>query len=366
LLGPAATAIAQNFPVRAGETYYFEFWYKFDAGATGSARLGGVTLDAAGSAVGFPLYGVTPTTTWTKLSASFTVESNSVSFTLVAFHDYAPSTGNLYIDDVLLVKKVPTEGIADGAVTAAKITNQTITAAQIANNTIAAGNLVNNTITANQISNATITATQISNATITGVKLANQSIASVNIANNTITANNIANATIGTTQISSTAGITGGQIANNTITANNINNATITANKIASATITATQIASLTITASQIANLTITGAQIANATITSAKIADLSVDKITGWGGASISILSNLTLTGAANLILQDGGIIIMSGYPISAPTSQIVGYSVESIHPFLLNGVSGATGTFKDLANNTVHVIGGIITSLT
>jgi hypothetical protein len=61
--------------------------------------------------------------------------------------------------------------IANGVITADKITPNSITGDKIASNTITATQIVNNTITSTQIANNTITATQIASNTITGDKL---------------------------------------------------------------------------------------------------------------------------------------------------------------------------------------------------
>lgn len=196
----------------SGEKIYYEFWIKTDSNWNGTAgnskfRFG----DQNGSfltAIGYN--GVK--TSWTKYSGVYTVPNDVTAIQLSIGND--GSTGNVWIDDIILSKQVKGQLIVDG----------TITADHIASRTISADKLVSGTITASSgvIANLAIGTAQIQDSAITNAKIANLAVDEANIANGAITNAKIAN-----------------------LDASKITTGTLNASRIGANTITATHISSL-------------------------------------------------------------------------------------------------------------------------
>jgi hypothetical protein len=341
-----------------GDQWYFEFWARTDAAWNGVAaansklRLG----DQSGNVL--TAVGYVASLTWQFYSLTYVVPTPSSGAGVTAVQPsfrFDHTAGNIWIDDVVIRKKVAGSLIVDGTVTATQIAANTITAgqilagtitsAQIAANTITAADIAANTITAGQIAVGTITASsgiignaaivtaniataaittaQIADATITSAKIASIDAGKITtgtlsaglIASGTITSDMIAAGTITASDIAA-ATITGDRLVANTITAGQIAASTITSNEIAANTITAGQILAGTITSAQIAANTITAGQILAGTITTTEIAT---------GTIQAADIATGTITATSGIIASlDGGVITansISGTSIKAQT---------------------------------------------
>ena len=149
--------------------------------------------------------------------------------------------------------QVATAGIADSAVTSAKI----------ADGTIVAGDIADGAITSAKILDGTIATGDLADSAVTSAKIADSAVTSAKIADGTIVAGDIAD-----------GAVTSAKILNGTIVAGDIADGTITGAKIDVFTIVAGNLATGAVTSAKILDGTIATGDIADGAITSAKILD--------------------------------------------------------------------------------------------
>lgn len=199
---------------------------------------------------------------------------------------YRTTDGNFFVYSAGNYQQVvmPTAGIADGAVTTAKITNNSITTdkidaaglstAGIANSAITTDKIANDAITSAKIADGTIVNDDIAASTIQGSRLANGAVGTLALADGGITSAKLAAGAVNTAALEALA-ITNDKIANTTIAYGKLNLAdgSVPGTKITSATISGLQIATGGILTANLADGAVTNAKIAASGIQEGKLA---------------------------------------------------------------------------------------------
>jgi len=192
---------------------------------------------------------------------------------------------NLYIYSAGSYQQVvmPTAGIADGAITTAKIAANAITDAKIQSGGLTAGSIASDAVTTikildgnvttAKIADSAITNAKIAAATIQGTKFADGAVGTAALATSGITSAKFAAGAVDTTALGSGA-VTNVKIADNTIAHAKLNLAAgdIPGSKITSATISGLQLASAAVATAAIADGAVTAAKIATSGVTAGKI----------------------------------------------------------------------------------------------
>jgi hypothetical protein len=207
---------------------------------------------------------------------------------------------------------VNTSGIADNAVTNAKIGPLAVTAAELAADAVTRakildGEVIDVKIAALAITNAKLALSAVDTANvvagaITDVKVATSAITNTKIADDAITTAKIAALQITSAKIAAGAIVAGKLSAGAIDTTSLIANGIITDALIATGTITGAKIAALTISAGNIAVGTITGDRISANTITADKISAISLAVIQAVVGNLGAITANIGTVSAGQI----------------------------------------------------------------
>ena len=200
---------------------------------------------------------------------------------------------NLYIYSAGAYQQVvmPTAGIADGAVTTAKIAANAITDAKIQSGGLTASGIASNAVTTIKILDGNVTTDKMADSAITNAKIAPNTIASnrlaagavdtAALATSGITSAKFAAGAVDTTALGAAA-VTNDKIANTTIAYAKLNLADgdVPGTKITSATISGLQISTGGVLTANIADSAITNAKIASGTIGVGKFANGAIDTV--------------------------------------------------------------------------------------
>jgi len=192
---------------------------------------------------------------------------------------------NLYIYSAGSYQQVvmPTAGIADGAITTAKIAANAITDAKIQSGGLTAGSIASDAITTIKILDSNVTTAKIADsaitnakiaaATIQGTKIADGAVGTAALATSGITSAKFAAGAVDTTALGSSA-VTNVKIADTTIAYAKLNLAAgdVPGSKITSATISGLQLASAAVATAAIADGAVTAAKIVTSGVTAGKI----------------------------------------------------------------------------------------------
>lgn len=193
---------------------------------------------------------------------------------------------NLYIYSAGSYQQVvmPTAGIADGAVTTAKIAANAVTdakiqsggltATSIASNAITTIKILDSNVTTDKVADSAITNAKIAAGTIDGTRLASGAISTAALAASGITSVKFAAGAVDTTALGTSA-VTNVKIADSTIAYAKLNLAAgdVPGSKITSATISGLQLAASAVATAAIADDAVTAAKIATSGVTAGKIA---------------------------------------------------------------------------------------------
>ena len=197
-------------------------------------------------------------------------------------------TGAKIADD-----SIDSEHYVDGSIDTAHIANDAVTTDKIADGTIQAGNIGANAITNGKMADGSVGANEIVSGSvdsqhyadgsidrvhleadiIDGTKLADNAVDSEHITDGSIDTAHLSGGLIQTDKILNGA-VTGAKIANNTITATQIANDTITSTKIADDAVTNDHLAIDSVASPQIRDNNVTTAKILDGNVTRAKLQD--------------------------------------------------------------------------------------------
>jgi uncharacterized protein YjbI with pentapeptide repeats len=233
--GTVKDTVNSAIPCQGGDQFYAECWIKATGvPASGTAQLA-ATLTGSGMGTSYPAFDNisvnTISATWVKLSGVVTIPSGYTGIQVRCSIRNDVASGDYYFDDVIFRRVTPSVLIADGAITASKITTRTITADKLVTNTItvSSGVIATGAITDAMIANASITNASIKTGTITDALIANGTITNASIKDSTITNTEIANATI---QYAKIASVDASKITVGTLSADRIGANTITVDKL--------------------------------------------------------------------------------------------------------------------------------------
>ena len=133
----------QLFEAKAGEQFYMELWARrsatFVGGDTGGPRLRLVRGNGAspGTTIGnvyFRASDIPTADTWTKLSATVTIPAETglsqIYFAIAGLP--ANAAGTVWVDDIVVRRVIPSDQLANNAVTAGKIATGAVGSTQIA------------------------------------------------------------------------------------------------------------------------------------------------------------------------------------------------------------------------------------------
>ncbi|MCX5751277.1 MAG: hypothetical protein NT099_06390 [Candidatus Saganbacteria bacterium] len=199
--------------------------------------------------------------------------------------------------------------VADGSITAAKITNEAVTNGKIASNAITSAKITDEAVTSGKIAAGAVTSAKLaSNLSVTGIVTAGAFSGSGSGLTN-IPASSLADGSITAAKITDEA-VTEGKIASSAVTAGKIAAGAVTSAKLASnlsvtGTVTAGAFSGsgsglTNIPASSLADGSITAAKITDEAVTEGKIASSAVTagKIAAGAVTSAKLASNLSVTG--------------------------------------------------------------------
>lgn len=219
--GPSGIAARLNTTIDAaeGDQWYIEFWASRNSTWNGSAsnsklRIGDQNNSII-TAVPYDVSSMPANGAPQKFTHDFVVPAGKTGLIFILYSD--ATAGGVWIDDIVIRRRVTGELLVDGAVTARSIATGTITANEIAGRTITAAKIATNAITANEIAALTITAAEIASLAITSAKIAALAIQAGHIAANAITADKIEAGAITAIKIDTDA-ITATKIAATAIT----------------------------------------------------------------------------------------------------------------------------------------------------
>ncbi|MEG2887210.1 MAG: hypothetical protein RR853_08805, partial [Aurantimicrobium sp.] len=217
-----------KIPIKPGDVFYAEFWMRRSStwdGGGGNSKLrfgwGNSNASLAYAAVN------APANVWTRRAFRFAIPADATATVMdVLLANGDATTGDCYLDDIVIRKVFGGELLVDGAITARELAVDSVTAEKVLARAITTTKIATNAVTANEIAALTITANEIAANAITATKIAALQIQA-------------------------------GHISANAITADKIDAGAITAIKIDTDAITATKIAATAITSKH----TITGAR---------------------------------------------------------------------------------------------------------
>jgi hypothetical protein len=245
---------------------------------------------------------------------------------------------------------------------------------------VASANLQDAAVATSKIADLSVVTSKLAGFAVDSTKLSDLAVTASKLANSSVTAQAIANAAVGSAAIATAAVGTAA-----------IQDLSVVNSKLGFASVAAANIQAASIGTALIADAAISAAKIQDAAITDAKISSLSVNKITGWGGATINLSGTLNFQGPGSIQMFGGGGIYVSPGLVAATAVNInqlnmygspiidtntvfrgagvycpnYGVTAAGFNPYA-SGVQyfGATLTFKDFNGTTHNVIGGVIVS--
>jgi hypothetical protein len=222
--------------------------------------------------------------------------------------------------------QIATAGIADSAVTSAKIADGTIVAGDLADGAVTSAKILDGTIATGDIADGAITSAKILDGTIATGDLADSAVTSAKIADGTIVAGDLADGAVTSAKILDGT-IVAGDIADGAVTSAKILDGTIVNADInASAAIALSKLATgalpttITVASGNIVNGTITNTDISSsAAIESSKLKG-NIYILTKSSAQSISNATDTNLTWASNTELGGLGYTLTSSTYVNIP----------------------------------------------
>jgi hypothetical protein len=202
--------------------------------------------------------------------------------------------------------QVPTAGIADSAVTSAKIADGTIVAGDIADGAITSAKILDGTIATGDLADSAVTSAKIADGTIVAGDLADGAVTSAKILDGTIVAGDIADGAI------TSAKILDGTIVNADINAS----AAIALSKLATGALPTT----ITVASGNIVNGAIVDADISSAAAIESSKLKGNIYILTKSSAQSISNATDTNLTWAYNTELGGLGYTLTSSTYVNIP----------------------------------------------
>lgn len=238
--------------------------------------------------------------------------------------------------------------LASGAVTEDKVGTGAITNTKLANLAVDAAKLASGAVTEDKVGLGAITNPKLADLAVDAANLANRSVTEVKVDTGAITNTKIADAAVNAMKLANSAvtnpklanlAVDAAKLADSAVTEAKVNPAAITNTKLANLAVDAAKLADSAVTSTKIANLAVGTAAIANSAITSAKIANLAV------GTAAIQDLA------VTNAKVKD-----LSGDKIIANTvttqSLLVGDFTNNAEDPGFENSSGTSGAFSIVTN--------------
>lgn len=268
--GPSGVAAQLNttIDVTEGDEWYMEFWASRNAAWNGTAsnsklRVGdqnnSIITSLSYAATDMPANGAPQKFVW-----DFKVPAGKTGLRFILYSD--ATAGGVWIDDIVLRRRVTGELLVDGAVITRSIATGAVTADTVAARAITTTKIATNAVTANEIAALTITANELASNSITSAKIA-------------------------------ALAIQAGHIAANAITADKIDAGAITAVKIDTDAITSTKIAATAITSKH----TITGAKF-QTTATANRGIEITSTGLTAYNSSGVATVLINASTGDATM----------------------------------------------------------------
>jgi len=160
--------LERKVSVAPGEVIYAAFWC-YTSGFNGDSGTNKLRFGDAGNSYVSALDYRDSNNTWTRRETSFTVPAGVTSLTIDLSFNF--TSGNVWIDDIVIRKKLSGELIVDGAIRGNHIEANSISSTEIKSRTITAGNIVSGTITANELGASSVTADKILAGAVTAAKI---------------------------------------------------------------------------------------------------------------------------------------------------------------------------------------------------
>lgn len=214
-------------------------------------------------------------------------------------------------------------GIADGAITTAKLADSAVTSAKIADGTIATADIADDAVTNSKIGASAVQTSQLNNNAVTTVKIADANITTAKLVDDAVTSAKIADGTIATGNIADDA-VTNAKIALTAVQTGQLANSAVITTKIADANVTTAKLADDAVTSAKLADDAVGSAAIAASAVGASEIADGSVTftelnattsgtVFAGTDSAAVRVLK-VNASGHLTLATLDGGDIANIG----------------------------------------------------